>query len=87
MNIVIVRDNIVENIGTPPLGGDPPEGATAHEFDGFVSIGWLWNDGVPENPNPPPPPGPAPPTAEEKITAVLGMTPAELKALLAAIGK
>ncbi len=58
MNVVIVRDNVVENIGAPPLDGPPPEGTTAHEFDGFVSIGWLWNDGEPVDPNPPPPPIP-----------------------------
>lgn len=58
MQIVIVRDNIVENIGTPPMG-TPPEGTTAHEFAGFVSIGWEWNNGAPADPSPPPP---APPT-------------------------
>lgn len=58
MKIVIVRDNIIENIGTAPLEGSPPEGTTAHEFDGFVSIGWEWNDGSPVNPNSPPPPPP-----------------------------
>jgi hypothetical protein len=56
MNIVIVRDNIVENIGVSPLDGPPPEGTTAHEFDGFVSIGWTWNDGNPVDPNPLPQP-------------------------------
>lgn len=56
MQIVIVRDNIVENIGTPPMG-TPPEGTTAHEFNGFVSIGWEWNDGTPVDPDPAPPPG------------------------------
>lgn len=57
MQIVIVRDNIVENIGSPPLNGPPPAGTTAHEFNGFVSIGWEWNDGEPADPDPAPPPG------------------------------
>ena len=57
MNIVIVRDNIIENIGTPPMG-TPPAGTTAHEFNGFASIGWLWNNGNPVDPNPAPPPIP-----------------------------
>ena len=85
MHVVIVRDNVVENISVPgPDDGPPPEGATAHEFDGFVSIGWLWNDGNPVDPNPPPAPEPIPEkTAAEKLTTSTGLTVAELKALVA----
>jgi len=54
--MVIVRDNIIENIVVKgPEDGPPPKGTSAHEFDGFVSIGWLWNDGHPTDPNPPAP--------------------------------
>lgn len=84
MSIVIVRNNIIENIGSPPLEGDPPEGTTAHEFDGFASIGWLWNGGNPEDPNPPPEAEPIPEkTPAEKLAASTGLTVAELKTLIA----
>lgn len=61
----IVRDGVVENI--IDWDGDtekwsPPEGATAHPFDGFVSIGWLWNGGSPVDPDPAPEPAPVVPT-------------------------
>ena len=45
---VIVRNNVVENIGVPsPNDGPPPDGTTVHDFDGPCSVGWLWNDGSP----------------------------------------
>jgi len=56
MYTVIVRGNIIENITVPgPKDGPAPEGTTAHKFDGFASVGWLWNAGNPVDPNPPPP--------------------------------
>lgn len=57
MKKVIVRSNVVENVGV--LGdndGPPPQGTIVHPFNGFVSVGWLWNNGNPIDPNPPPPP-------------------------------
>ena len=51
MNVVIVRDNIVENVGAAsPHDGPPPAGTTAHPYAGRVSKGWLWNDGAPVEP-------------------------------------
>lgn len=92
MRYAILRDGIVENI--TEWDGDtatwtPPDGTTAEKFpEGAISIGWLWNDGSPVDPLPAPEPEPAPErTPEEKLEAILGMTPAQLKAVLAAAGK
>jgi len=54
MNIVIVRDNIVEDIIPENLYDPPsPKGTKDYKFGGTVSLGWTWNDGKPSNPNPP----------------------------------
>lgn len=67
MLTVIVRDNVVENIAVPgPKDGPPPAGTKAYPFDGFVAIGWLWNDGVPVDPNPP---SPLPPAVPSQVSA------------------
>ena len=53
MRVVIVKDNVVENIAEGgPNDGAPEKGTTAHHYEGFVSIGWLWNNGTPTDPKP-----------------------------------
>jgi hypothetical protein len=57
MNYAMVQDGVVVNIidwdGVAPY--TPPEGCKLHEWEGPVSIGWLWVDGRPIDPTPPPP--------------------------------
>ena len=54
MNVVIVRDNVVEDIIPENLYDPPsPDGTKDYKFGGTVSLGWLWNDGKPTDPNPP----------------------------------
>ena len=67
MRVVIVKNNVVENIAEGgPNDGAPEKGTTAHHYDGFASIGWLWNDGNPVDPNPAPP---APPPTYAQLRA------------------
>lgn len=90
---VIVRNNVVENIGVPsPNDGPPPDGTTVHDFDGPCSVRWLWNDGSPVDPNPPPSSPPFPDQSntdnhQRAIKAAMlvmaqwnGKTPAQTKA-------
>ena len=57
MRYAIVRDGVVEAL--VEWDGDtdkwrPLEGAAAHitPLEVFVSVGWLWNNGSPADPNP-----------------------------------
>ena len=58
MNYAMVQSGVVVNVidwdGVTPY--TPPEGCDLYEWEGPVSIGWLWVDGAPVDPNPPPPP-------------------------------
>lgn len=65
MRYAIILANVVTNLvewdGGPSWS--PPSGTTAALAGNIVvSIGWLWNDGHPVDPNPPPTP-PADPVA------------------------
>lgn len=58
MNYCMVQNGVVINVidwdGVTPY--TPPGGCDLYPWDGPVSIGWLWVDGHPVDPNPPPPP-------------------------------
>jgi len=86
MKYALVSNNQIVNI--IEWDGDTktwqqPENLTVHKFEGGpISIGWLWNDGNPVDPNPPaPPPEPVQITPEQKLAAS-GLTVDELKQLL-----
>jgi hypothetical protein len=81
MRYAVVKDNLVVNIieWDGQSEWSPPEGASAHQFDGAASPGWTWNDGVPVDPSPPV--VAVEPSAEEKLAAS-GLSVAELRQLL-----
>lgn len=81
---VIVRDGIVENVvewdGGPAWS--PPDGTSAHAFEGAVGIGWPWNDGAPTDPSPPAEVEPPPSLTPEQKLAAIGLSSADLRELL-----
>jgi len=87
MKYALVSNNQIVNI--IEWDGDtktwqPPENLTVHKLEGPISIGWLWNNGNPVDPNPPaPPPEPVQVqiTPEQKLAAA-GLTVSDLKSLL-----
>lgn len=94
---VIVRNNVVENIGVPgPNDGPAPPGTTVYTFNGLCSVGWLWNNGTPVDPNPSPPAPPMPDPSsldnwDRKLKALAivvrpatGLTMAQFKAAIVA---
>ncbi len=58
----IIINNIIANLVEWGGGPDwsPPAGSTAELAPMSCSIGWLWNNGNPVDPNPPPIPPPDP---------------------------
>lgn len=62
MRYALIFNNLIENIvewdGASP-SALPPGRIMASAQDIFVSIGWIWNNGSPLNPNPLPPLDPA----------------------------
>lgn len=73
MRYAIILANVVTNLvewdGGP--NWSPPPGTTAALAPEkiVVSIGWLWNNGSPVDPNPPPPP-PADPLAAARALEI-----------------
>lgn len=67
MRYAVILANVVTNLveWDGGSGWTPPPGTTAAlaPKDIVVSIGWLWNNGHPVDPNPPPPAPPPDPSA------------------------
>lgn len=54
---LLIKDGVIENAIALEPGADytPPAGYELVETNEWFSIGWLWVDGHPVDPNPPPP--------------------------------